>query len=46
MEKLGLKEFGYAERYLHIDGEWRDHRQFAITTEECPRGMVARLRSL
>ncbi len=44
VEKLGLKEFGYAERYLHIDGEWRDHRQFAVTVEECPRGMMSRLR--
>ena len=43
VEKLGMKEFGYAERYLHIDGAWRDHRQFAVTIEECPRGMVARL---
>jgi len=45
VEKLGLKEFGYAERYLHIDGDWRDHRQFAVTVEECPRGMVNRLLS-
>jgi ribosomal-protein-alanine N-acetyltransferase len=45
VEKLGLAEIGYAPRYLHIDGEWRDHRLYAITVEECPEGMLARLES-
>jgi ribosomal-protein-alanine N-acetyltransferase len=43
VEKLGIAEFGFAPRFLHIDGDWRDHRLFAITREECPQGMVARL---
>ncbi len=43
VEKLGLREVGYAPRYLHIDGEWRDHRVFAVTVEECPEGMRARI---
>jgi ribosomal-protein-alanine N-acetyltransferase len=43
VEKLGLKEYGYAPRFLHIDGAWRDHRLFAITVEECPRGIMQRL---
>ncbi len=43
VEKLGLREIGLAPRFLHIDGEWRDHRVFAVTAEECPGGMVARL---
>jgi ribosomal-protein-alanine N-acetyltransferase len=43
VEKLGLREVGYAPRYLHIDGEWRDHRLYAVTVEECPEGMLARL---
>jgi ribosomal-protein-alanine N-acetyltransferase len=43
MEKLAIREIGYAPRFLHIDGAWRDHRIFAITVEECPEGMVARL---
>jgi [ribosomal protein S5]-alanine N-acetyltransferase len=43
MEKLGIGEIGYAPRLLHIDGAWRDHRIFALTTEECPDGMLARL---
>jgi ribosomal-protein-alanine N-acetyltransferase len=44
VEKLGIKEFGYAPRFLHIDGEWRDHRLYAITVEECPTSLVARVR--
>jgi [ribosomal protein S5]-alanine N-acetyltransferase len=43
VEKLGLAEYGYAARFLHIDGDWRDHRLYAITTEECPGGLVRRL---
>lgn len=43
VEKLGIREVGYAPRFLHIDGEWRDHRIFAVTKEEVPRGMLARL---
>jgi ribosomal-protein-alanine N-acetyltransferase len=45
VEKLGLREVGYAPRFLHIDGAWRDHRLYAITVEECPEGLVARLES-
>jgi [ribosomal protein S5]-alanine N-acetyltransferase len=45
VEKLGIKEIGYAPRYLHIDGDWRDHRLFAITREEAPLGLVHRLDS-
>jgi ribosomal-protein-alanine N-acetyltransferase len=43
MEKLAIREIGYAPRFLHIDGAWRDHRIFAITVEECPDGLLARL---
>ena len=38
VEKLGIREIGYAPRFLHIDGAWRDHRLYAITREECPEG--------
>jgi ribosomal-protein-alanine N-acetyltransferase len=34
VEKLGLRREGYLERFLDIDGAWRDHLTFAITTEE------------
>ena len=43
VEKLGLHEVGYAPRFLHIDGDWRDHRLYAITKEEVPLGLVRRL---
>jgi ribosomal-protein-alanine N-acetyltransferase len=43
VEKLGLCEVGYAPRFLHIDGAWRDHRIYAVTIEECPDGLLARL---
>ncbi|WP_405898010.1 GNAT family N-acetyltransferase [Streptomyces sp. NBC_00727] len=28
LAKCGFEEFGVAPRYMHIDGEWRDHRLF------------------
>jgi ribosomal-protein-alanine N-acetyltransferase len=43
VEKLGIREIGFAPKFLHIDGAWRDHRIYAITVEECPGGMLARL---
>ena len=43
--KLGLREEGVRERFLHIDGRWRDHRVFAVTSEEVPEGLLARLRA-
>ncbi len=44
VEKLGIREIGFAPRFLHIDGGWRDHRLYAITREEWPDGgLVARL---
>jgi [ribosomal protein S5]-alanine N-acetyltransferase len=43
VEKLSIKEIGYAPRYLHIDGDWRDHKLFAITREEAPMGLIRRL---
>lgn len=47
VEKLGLRQEGYYERYLDIDGAWRDHLGFAITVEEL-RGsrMISRLGTL
>ncbi|WP_432482809.1 GNAT family N-acetyltransferase [Kineococcus esterisolvens] len=43
--KLGLRDEGLRERFLHIDGAWRDHRTFAVTAEEVPEGLVARYRN-
>ncbi|MFZ1361362.1 MAG: GNAT family protein [Candidatus Nanopelagicales bacterium] len=45
VEKLGLRYEGLRERYLHIDGDWRDHLSFAITHEEVPDGLLARYRA-
>ncbi len=43
VEKLGFRdEGGYRERYLHINGEWADHRSFALTSEEVPEGLLRR----
>jgi [ribosomal protein S5]-alanine N-acetyltransferase len=42
VEKLGFTEIGYATGYLHIDGDWRDHRLFALTAEECAGGLLRR----
>ncbi|GAB3692326.1 GNAT family protein [Angustibacter aerolatus] len=42
VEKLGFRDEGLRERYLHIDGAWRDHRTFALTAEELgPGGLLA-----
>jgi ribosomal-protein-alanine N-acetyltransferase len=43
--KLGLREEGLRHRYLHIDGDWRDHYSYAVTRDEVPEGMLARWRA-
>ncbi len=45
VEKLQIPYVGFAPRYLHIDGDWRDHKVFAITREDAPFGVVHRLDS-
>jgi ribosomal-protein-alanine N-acetyltransferase len=42
--KLGLREEGVRRRYLHIQGKWRDHRTFAVTSDEIPDGLLHRWR--
>jgi ribosomal-protein-alanine N-acetyltransferase len=44
VEKLGFREEAYHPRYMHIDGEWRDHIGYAITTEDVAAegGLLAR----
>ena len=34
VERLGLRDEGVRKCFLHIDGAWRDHRSFAVTTED------------
>ena len=33
LEKNGFREEGFAENYLQIDGNWRDHVLFGLTRE-------------
>ena len=44
VEKLGFREEAYHPRYLHIDGAWRDHIGYAMTTEDVSSegGLLAR----
>jgi ribosomal-protein-alanine N-acetyltransferase len=34
VEKLGLRQEGYYERFLDIGGKWCDHLAYAVTVEE------------
>ncbi|GAA2181066.1 GNAT family protein [Brooklawnia cerclae] len=42
VEKLGFREEGLRPAFLHIDGDWRDHRIFALNAEEVPGGLLDR----
>ena len=44
VEKLGFRQEAYHHRYLHIDGDWRDHLGYAMTTEDVSAegGLLAR----
>jgi ribosomal-protein-alanine N-acetyltransferase len=44
VEKLGFREEAYHVRYMHIDGAWRDHIGYAMTSEEVAAegGLLAR----
>ncbi|PFG38901.1 ribosomal-protein-alanine N-acetyltransferase [Georgenia soli] len=44
VDKLGFRDEGLRRRFLHIQGDWRDHRSFALTAEEVPGGLVRRWR--
>ncbi len=44
VEKLGFREEGMRQRYLIIDGAYRDHLCFALTTEDLPDGLLTRWR--
>lgn len=45
VEKLGFRAEGMRPRFLHIDGQWRDHLIFALNAEEVPEGLLARWRA-
>jgi ribosomal-protein-alanine N-acetyltransferase len=42
VQKLGFRYEGYRRRFIHIDGDWRDHYAFALTREDVPQGVLAR----
>jgi ribosomal-protein-alanine N-acetyltransferase len=42
VEKLQFRAEGMRPRYLHIDGDWRDHLVFALNAEEAPEGLLRR----
>jgi ribosomal-protein-alanine N-acetyltransferase len=42
VEKLGFRFEGLKERYIHINGAWRDHYIFALTHEEVQKGVLNR----
>ena len=46
VDKLGFRREGLHERYLFIDGGWRDHLTYALTREDVPEGVLRRLTRL
>lgn len=45
VEKLGFRYEGLRRRYIHINGDWRDHFCFALIVEEVPGGVLERWQS-
>ena len=42
VEKLGFRYEGLRRRFIHINGDWRDHFCFALVSEELPSGVLRR----
>src|SRR3954465_4839694 len=42
VEKLGFRYEGLRRRYIHINGDWRDHFCFALVAEELRDGVLRR----
>nr|WP_229679600.1 GNAT family protein [Agrococcus terreus] len=42
VEKLGFRYEGCRRRYIHIDGDWRDHLCFALVREELAESILER----
>lgn len=45
VEKLGFRYEGLRRRFIHINGDWRDHFCFALVAEELPQGVLRRWRA-
>jgi len=46
VEKLGFRDEGVRENYLHINGNWSDHRTFALVVDDVPGGLLTRWRAI
>lgn len=44
VEKLGFRYEGLRRRFIHINGDWRDHFAFALVAEELGQGVLRRWR--
>lgn len=42
VDKLGFRYEGLRRRYIHINGDWRDHFCFALIQEELPMSVLSR----
>ncbi|MFC6357131.1 GNAT family N-acetyltransferase [Luethyella okanaganae] len=42
VQKLGFRYEGLRRRYIHINGDWRDHFCFGLVVEELPQGVLRR----
>lgn len=42
VEKLGFRYEGLRRRYIHINGDWRDHYAFSLVREDVPEGVLNR----
>ena len=40
IQKLGFRYEGLKQRYIHINGDWRDHYVFALVKEDLPEGLL------
>ena len=45
VEKIGLRKEGERPKFLHIDGEWRDHVTYVVVSGEFPEGVLDHLRA-
>lgn len=40
VQRLGLRDEGDRPGLVHVDGQWRDHRSFAVTVEDLAGGSL------
>ncbi|NEG90534.1 GNAT family N-acetyltransferase [Bifidobacterium aerophilum] len=45
VEKLGAHAEGVREKYMYINGQWRDHETYSLLAEDAREGFLARLLS-